>query len=89
MAKIPTQSRKMAPPKKFKARDYSEATTGSPIMMLAKFITDRKGRKSFENEDAIYKDALEKLKANTKKPAAKKKTKEKPRSLLARANFDK
>ena len=91
MAKIPTQSRKAAPPKKPRnlSRSYSEQTSGSPIMMLAKFITDRKGRKSFESEDAIYKKALADLKANTKKPAAKKKTKEKPRSLLARANFDK
>ena len=91
MAKIPTQSRKAAPPKKPRnlSRSYSEQTSGSPIMMLAKFITDRKGRKSFESENAIYKKALADLKANTKKPAAETKTKKKPRSLLARANFDK
>ena len=89
MAKIPTQSRKMASPKKFKARDYSEETTGSPIMMLAKFITDRKGRKASEREQAIYKDAIEKLNSKTKKPAAKPKAKEKPRSLLARASYGK
>jgi len=90
MAKIPTQSRKMAPPKLHPdaSRDYSEQTTGSPIMMLAKFITDRKNRKSFESENAIYKKALADLKANTKKPAAKKKTKKKPRSLLARGSYD-
>jgi hypothetical protein len=89
MAKIPTQSRKSEPPKKFKARDYSEATTGSPIMMLAKFITDRKGRKVSEKEQAIYKEAIAKLNASTKKPAAKAKPKEKPRSLLARGSYGK
>jgi hypothetical protein len=91
MAKTPTQSRKMAPPKKPRnlSRSYSEQTSGSPIMMLAKFITDRKDRKVSEKEQAIYKEAIAKLNASTKKPAAKTKPKEKPRSLLARGSYGK
>ena len=71
MAKTPTQSRKMSPPKKLKARDYSDETTGSPIMMFAKFITDRRKSKASKREQVIYEDAMEKLKANTKKPNKK------------------
>ena len=68
MARTPTQSRKMQPPRKPEPRGAVEGGGVTPIRALAKYLMDRADRKDFEKDDKIYKDAMKLLAEAQKNP---------------------